>query len=1108
MSQIKKYFYSISISLSLLALVLSSLMLYLSCMQSKPTTGLETLLQAAKTHRFTEARLSKVVGYGELQRPSPESDKSSYINKDPFLLAKNNSRGDSNSNNELLSEATLAVYSELGKNPTPDKLHTLALLNILKGRYTEAIDNLENILNKERKSSQILNDLAVAYSERGDVQKRPEDLMHALSLIDEAIALDNSLLEAKFNRALLLEKVYLTSQAQQYWQEYLALELDSNWQKEAYKHINNLEKLSKGNSWSDAQKQLVSAIEAEDIEKAKPIVKEFPHSSRIYFLEELIPQWATLVQDGKEQEATKLTKIGQVIGEILTNLQQDKGVIDAIQAIIKTSNDPKQQTLLASAHLTYDAGKKALDKYENDKAKDLFEKAIALFSQAKDESSKTWAIFQIARCEMNSLNYQDAITHLTKVAKFAQERKNLYLLARSWWVIGLIQDYQSEFSNSLTSKRLALSYLEKAEDNEGVAVVNSLIAQTLTNLKNLEEVSSYQYKALSNSRKTSNSKWLFIITQVTSHQLLNLGEVRAASYFYKELNFLAEKEGNQTYKFSSLLESSQLYQKLSNNTLANSYLNAARQQLERIPDQSFRLSSEQRLLIIEAQYKVENDPQSVISTLNKLDKILSKDDPLYKTTLLRLQGQAYLALKQYDKAEEALKTSIEVFESQRSKITDERYRLSFFEEPQAVYEDMVKFQINQQQRLDTAFDYAELARSRSLLDEIDGRAKAVKLDTHQELQIEGTTKPFKLEEIQKDLPLGVTLVRYLVVSDRVYTWLVTKDKVEFIQHEIPEAELERQIARLRSVITDIKSEPASIQAAVNPVYQAIFAPLKPYLKQQTGTQPNLVIIPDKALYAVPFAALIDPEIKHYLIEDYTLATAPSATVYLRCLKRDSQMAKQDKEKVLAIGDPNFIRAHFHNMSYLSGAKEEAQIVAKLYPSSTLLLEKEATKKTFLKEATKYDVIHYAGHALIEPSSPLFSKLLLAAPEGVLDNYDEALYVHEIYGSKFDRTRLVVLAACQTAGGLRTHGEGMLSLARPFLASGIPSVIASIWDANDNASVRLFEEFHRQRLAGYDTASAMRLAQLNLLKDHYELYSHPRMWSLFQVIGGSVPKQPK
>src|SRR5207237_10120390 len=100
--------------------------------------------------------------------------------------------------------------------------------------------------------------------------------------------------------------------------------------------------------------------------------------------------------------------------------------------------------------------------------------------------------------------------------------------------------------------------------------------------------------------------------------------------------------------------------------------------------------------------------------------------------------------------------------------------------------------------------------------------------------------------------------------------------------------------------------------------------------------------------------------------------------------------------------------------------------------------------------------------------------------------------------------LVVLAACRTAAGRNVRGEGVANLVRPFLAAGVPAVIASLWDADDRASARLLTIFHERRVAGESTVDALRTAQLAVLNDPDPSFHVPAMWASFQVFGGPAP----
>ena len=94
-----------------------------------------------------------------------------------------------------------------------------------------------------------------------------------------------------------------------------------------------------------------------------------------------------------------------------------------------------------------------------------------------------------------------------------------------------------------------------------------------------------------------------------------------------------------------------------------------------------------------------------------------------------------------------------------------------------------------------------------------------------------------------------------------------------------------------------------------------------------------------------------------------------------------------------------------------------------------------------------------------------------------------------------RTRLVVLAACTTAGGAIRRGEGILSLARPFLAAGVPSVVATLWDIDDHASVAFFADFHARLAAGGQPARALRAAQLSAIAT-----TLPSVWAAPILVG--------
>jgi CHAT domain-containing protein len=96
--------------------------------------------------------------------------------------------------------------------------------------------------------------------------------------------------------------------------------------------------------------------------------------------------------------------------------------------------------------------------------------------------------------------------------------------------------------------------------------------------------------------------------------------------------------------------------------------------------------------------------------------------------------------------------------------------------------------------------------------------------------------------------------------------------------------------------------------------------------------------------------------------------------------------------------------------------------------------------------------------------------------------------------------VLILAACSTGVGAVSRGEGVVSVARPFLAAGVPLVIASQWDVEDRATARLFLAFHERLSATHDAARALREAQLQMLRSNDSSLDAPASWGAFVALG--------
>jgi CHAT domain-containing protein len=231
---------------------------------------------------------------------------------------------------------------------------------------------------------------------------------------------------------------------------------------------------------------------------------------------------------------------------------------------------------------------------------------------------------------------------------------------------------------------------------------------------------------------------------------------------------------------------------------------------------------------------------------------------------------------------------------------------------------------------------------------------------------------------------------------------------------------------------------------------------------------TIVVVPDGPLCLMPFAAARNRE-SRLVIEDHPLVTVPSFTA----LRHATAAQKLDAPRRALVIVPAADADGAASFPALPASPQEAQAIERLY-ETTVLAGTNATADRFVNEAGRYEIVHFSGHAVADLQFPLLSRLLLSPGAGS----SSALTAFDLERVRFDTTRIVVLASCEGAYGTTVRGEGVLTLVRPFLAAGVPSVVASLWELHDRPAATLFGQFHRLVSAGEHPVHALRQVQLD------------------------------
>jgi CHAT domain-containing protein/tetratricopeptide (TPR) repeat protein len=294
------------------------------------------------------------------------------------------------------------------------------------------------------------------------------------------------------------------------------------------------------------------------------------------------------------------------------------------------------------------------------------------------------------------------------------------------------------------------------------------------------------------------------------------------------------------------------------------------------------------------------------------------------------------------------------------------------------------------------------------------------------------------------------------------------------------------------------------------LYQKLVSPALSAFPQ---TQ-KITIIPDKGLGYLPFEALLTaplPSQNSNSYSDLPLALKSFAFKYnyaaslspgdsLIMAKHQGPLGafapQYDGEELASSREifKRFASENQHTFSRLPATATEVSAIQEIMGGETWE-GPEATKKTFLAEASKYRFLHLAMHAFTNDSFPLQSGLVFSPGK------DRFLYSYEIYNLPL-QAELTVLSACHTGFGKYQQGEGIMSLARAFRYAGSPNIVMSLWQADDESTAQLMTFFYQNLQAGMGKDEALRQAKISYIAEGGK--PMPYYWAGFVLMGDGEP----
>lgn len=1028
----------------------------------------------------------------------------------PFQETRRGEAASSDTRARDRSAALIHDEADPAGHPSPAALHNLGRLYLAQKEFDKALSAFDDALKAAPDDATLHADAGAALFEKGKLERLKDQsgrseatLAQSLTRLNRALELNGSLLEARFNRALLYTTLRLTPQAAEDWRTYLAQDPGSAWAQEARKHLELIEEESGRVSQRNQElfDEFMSAYEAGDQERMWRVFCKSHLRTGNLIASGLTDGFLDSTSKGLKDEAEHQLRALSSIGQLARERTGDNFTADLARFYASVS--PARHARLAQARGLRRAAYDSYNDSKNDEAVALYIRASALFDQIGDRPEALLAQYGMGHCYFQLPDTERSFSTFSRLEAECELKGYHWLRAISLNGLANVHTRLTQYSEAVGHSRASYDLSVSLGDENGAL-------RSLSTLSGLYRSMGGYHKSLRLTREglelaerisADNSQRVSLYANA-AWSLAALGLYPSALEFEKEAVRRAQAMGNPLALSRYHVQLGIIQGKLKNYEEA---LSNVQQGLEIGQGSGGKTGEEMSayasLYLGRLYHESGLFAEASAALQSVFDFGVRKNDSWLLHQARKEQFLTHAAQREVVRAREELAHVLADYEQQREKILEESNRNTFFDKEQDVYDLAIDFAYSALGDPRQSFDYSETSRSRSLF---DASAVSWQVQTQAgltDLRFSGASKPLGLDDLMRRLPERAQIIQYAMLRDKLVIWYLARDRFDSRTVEVSSEELYEKVDRFLNLVSRPPGDEVLLRKEAAELYDLLLGPIIGLV--EAGKQ--LCVVPDKILNFVPYAALLSRATGRYVAEDFLLSYAQSSNVFLNDTEVARRKGGPKSERVLSVGNPLFDREEFPGLEDLPSAVREATQVKDLYNSCSLLTGPDAVKDAVLSGMSQADVLHLATHYVPDLSSPMSSKLLLArAPETSRRRRPDegVLLAHDIYGLRTLRARLAVLSACQTGVEGYFKGEGAIGLSRPFQACGVPLVVASLWPVDSQATGDLMVNFHRLRkLGGVPSVEALRGAQMQMLKGEDAAHRHPYYWASFAAIGG-------
>jgi CHAT domain-containing protein/predicted Zn-dependent protease len=965
-------------------------------------------------------------------------------------------------------------------------------VELLEGRFDEAIRTFLRLLDAQPDSPTVLTDLATAYFQRAEATNRAIDYGQTIELLGRALGKNPDDQVALFNRAIALQKMFVYQEAIHDWEHYLRVDPKSSWADEARRRLSELQEEMKARDRPLSLLQNDPVTAAPLLRARASALSSFPTPWPVSFDEEYldlaVQRWLPSLYVSAGSAGQHVWRRQQSVWEALV---AEADVLSTqhgdpwLAELLRDSPADRTQTITAQHFI------KALDLLgqsakanaagDPDAARPLTESAAHYFRIAKSDAGYLRAREEQIYSLVLDMRVQDCLQASGTQLRETKLDSYPWLKGQAILWRATCENYAGnlDLAQLLSERALALTknshYI--GQHLRSVLFASGFLRSTERNWQDTR-AGLEAFWAVANNPFHAYEFYCELAILAEDAQKWHL-----ALHLYREALGMIEKTPDHSYRAVAHYLLAVAEMRVQELPEAEAEFRIASQQLSLLPSKSvLRALSEIDLAAVEVQ---QGRLDSAADRLERAKPLLTHITDSWTTfTFYRTLGQLHLSRGNLKEAEQALRNALHVSELQLHSLGTEADRLAWERDAAPAYRMLVELYAREPDAA-RALEVWEWYRASALR---GPSPSSVGADLSASLSA-GRSSPLQVR-VGRTIPTlqHETVISFAYLSSGVAAWAFDNRGVNFMWIAASREELAGRVRGFAHLCANPSSDVARLRLEGQILYNLLVAPFERHLEANR----LLIVEPDSFLSDVPWPALVDGR-GQYLGSQSAIVVSPGLSYWLN-LRAATTISPE--QTALVVGMPELASTVASRFSPLPDADREAWSIAARFRHSRLLTGREVTSSAIRQELAHSDVFHFAGHAV---SGVKQSGLVLASSSESDEDADEPrlLSASDLQSAMLQQLHLVVLSACATAETEKGFGVPD-TLVRSFLRAGVPHVVASRWPVDSRITEQTMAEFYRRLFEGLPIAVALQQAARTLQTQPGT--AHPYYWAAFGAYG--------